>query len=115
MIRQLQRRSHILAQVAPPRRRGLIFSIKQSAVPAGGLLAGVLLPPLAEAAGWPVAILCALALVLPEETALRATRALRQPQFALMGLLLAWMVIGRLFRPIHLLAINLLYPEVSYG
>ena len=33
-------------------RRGLVFSIKQSAVPLGGLVAGALLPPVAERFGW---------------------------------------------------------------
>ena len=27
----------------------------------------------------------------------------------------AWFAIGAVFRPVHLLAINLLYPEASYG
>ena len=48
--------SHVLARVAPPARVGLVFSIKQSAVPLGGLLAGALLPPVAERFGWAGAI-----------------------------------------------------------
>ena len=48
--------SHILARVTPPARRGLVFSVKQSAVPLGGLIAGVLLPPVAERFGWAPAI-----------------------------------------------------------
>ncbi|NOY93154.1 MAG: site-2 protease family protein [Deltaproteobacteria bacterium] len=34
---------------------------------------------------------------------------------AMMGLLFAWVVFGKLFGPIFLLAINLLYPGASYG
>lgn len=37
--------SDILQRYAPPRHRSLIFSIKQAGVPAGGILAGLLLPP----------------------------------------------------------------------
>lgn len=48
--------SHLLDRVAPPQRRATIFSIKQTGVPLGAVLAGALLPSLALAAGWPVAI-----------------------------------------------------------
>ena len=48
--------SHILARVAPAAQRGLVFSIKQSAVPLGGLVAGALFPPIAERFGWQIAI-----------------------------------------------------------
>lgn len=54
--------SHLLARVTPPHRRATIFSIKQTGVPLGAVLAGALLPSLALAAGWPGAILV-LALV----------------------------------------------------
>jgi predicted MFS family arabinose efflux permease len=37
---------------APPRRRALTFSIKQTGVPGGTALAGAALPPLALAIGW---------------------------------------------------------------
>jgi len=56
----------------------------------------------------------ALGLVLPEGAARRAQLMLRQPTFSLLGILVAWMLIGRIFGPIHLLAINLLYPEATY-
>ncbi len=55
--------SHVLARVCPAAHRGLVFSIKQSAVPVGGLLAGVLLPPVAERFGWATAVLLSAALV----------------------------------------------------
>jgi MFS family permease len=44
--------SDILARYAPPGRRSLVFSIKQSGVPLGGVLAGLVLPPAIEAFGW---------------------------------------------------------------
>ncbi|MFN0163904.1 MAG: MFS transporter [Burkholderiales bacterium] len=53
--------SHLLGRCSPPRYLPLVFSIKQSAVPAGMLLAGLLGPPLAQLYGWR-AILLASAL-----------------------------------------------------
>ena len=55
--------SHVLARVTPAGRRGLVFSIKQSAVPLGGLVAGMLFPPIAERFGWAfaIALSCAMA------------------------------------------------------
>ncbi len=47
--------SHILARTAPPSRRALTFSIKQTGVPAGAALAGAVLPILALRFGWQVA------------------------------------------------------------
>jgi hypothetical protein len=40
---------------------------------------------------------------------------LAQPQLALLGILAAWYLIGEVFWPVHLLAIRLLYPELTYG
>ena len=53
--------SRILAATAPPRHRTLIFSIKQAGAPAGGAMAGLLLAPVAEHHGWPLAILLSTA------------------------------------------------------
>lgn len=50
--------SHILARVAPAHRRGVVLSLKQSAVPLGGLLAGLAAPALAAAFGWRGALVC---------------------------------------------------------
>jgi MFS family permease len=44
--------SHILARVTPPRLMPIVFSFKQTGVPAGGALAGVLVPPMVLAWGW---------------------------------------------------------------
>lgn len=51
--------SHILSILAPPRRRNLIFSIKQAGVPLGGMLAALALPPLSTLIGWQTALLLA--------------------------------------------------------
>jgi MFS family permease len=62
--------SAILADRAPPHLRSLIFSIKQTGVPIGGAIAGVLVPALILAFGWRAAALvigglsAALALVV---------------------------------------------------
>ncbi|MFN4090049.1 MAG: MFS transporter, partial [Alphaproteobacteria bacterium] len=62
--------SHILARKAPPQHMSLIFSIKQTGVPAGYALAGSLLPVIVvtwdwQTAAWTAAGLCvALAFVL---------------------------------------------------
>lgn len=44
--------SHLLGRYSPPRLAPLVFSVKQTAVPAGLLVAGLLGPPLTEWVGW---------------------------------------------------------------
>ena len=44
--------SHMLALSTPPERMNLVFSIKQTGVPLGGMLAGLLGPSLANLLGW---------------------------------------------------------------
>ncbi len=56
--------SHVLARTTPPARMGLTFSIKQTGVPAGAALAGLLVPPLALAAGWRIAVAAVAGLAL---------------------------------------------------
>ena len=67
--------SHVLARVTPPARRGLVFSVKQSAVPLGGLVAGVLFPPVAEHFGWVWAIALACVMVLSAAFIIQPLRA----------------------------------------
>ena len=47
--------SHLLTRFGDLRRRNLIFAIKQSGVPLGGVLAGLIAPPIAVTAGWQAA------------------------------------------------------------
>ncbi|MEW5727485.1 MAG: MFS transporter, partial [Pseudomonadota bacterium] len=47
--------SHLLARSTSPANRNLVFSIKQTGVPLGGTLAGLLAPPLTVAFGWQAA------------------------------------------------------------
>lgn len=44
--------SHILARTTPAHRMGLTFSIKQTGVPLGGMIAGIGIPPSIHAIGW---------------------------------------------------------------
>lgn len=61
--------SHLLARTTPAHRMSLVFSLKQTGVPLGGLLAGLIVPGLAGWAGWKIAfvlvgvacLVCALA------------------------------------------------------
>jgi fucose permease len=49
--------SHLLGRLSPPRLAPLVFSIKQTSVPVGLMLAGVVAPALVEAADWRAALL----------------------------------------------------------
>jgi MFS family permease len=50
--------------LVPRRRRGLFLSIKQTGVTIGGLVAGIVLPRLADAVGWRAALLIPIAMLL---------------------------------------------------
>jgi predicted MFS family arabinose efflux permease len=62
--------SHLLARSTPAHRMSFVFSIKQTGVPLGGVLAGAIVPSLADLIGWQLAflvvaasnLLCALAI-----------------------------------------------------
>jgi MFS family permease len=49
--------SHLLVRSTPAHRMSLVFSIKQTGVPLGGVLAGVIVPSLADLIGWQGAFL----------------------------------------------------------
>ena len=65
------------------------------------------LPPLDGAA--------ALVLILPENLLDGYRKLIHQPFFAIVGLLLVWNLVGEIFHPVLMGAIELLYPEVRYG
>jgi predicted MFS family arabinose efflux permease len=56
--------SRILARHSPPRWQPLVFSLKQTGTPMGGMLAGLLLPPLMALYDWRIAILAIAVLPL---------------------------------------------------
>jgi MFS family permease len=66
--------SHILGRYSPPHLAPLIFSLKQTGVPAGLMLGGVLAPALVEMAGWQAAMLCIAALCAATGLALQPLR-----------------------------------------
>ncbi len=55
-----------------------------------------------------------LPLVLKEEWVRGYQEFMRQPMFSLLGLLVAWKIFGQIFGPLHLLSLNLLYPDIGY-
>ena len=78
--------SHLLAKSTPAHRASFVFSVKQTGVPLGGVLAGAVVPWLASSAGarpalWAVALACVAcaALAQPFRALLDADRDPLQP------------------------------------
>ncbi|MDP1747989.1 MAG: MFS transporter, partial [Reyranella sp.] len=67
--------SHLLGRLSPRHLAPLIFSVKQTGVPAGLMLAGVVAPLLAVEAGWRVALLVVAGLCFLTVVALQPLRA----------------------------------------
>lgn len=91
--------SHLLARSTSVANRNLVFSVKQTGVPLGGTLAGLLAPPVALAWGWPVAMAVVAGLCLALAIGLATLRGTwdgdRDPQASLKaqpfaGLMLIW-------------------------
>lgn len=53
-------------------------------------------------------------ILLEDRMAREYLNFIRNPSFMFIGLFLAWQVFGMIFRPVHLFAINLLYPGMGY-
>jgi len=56
----------------------------------------------------------AVALLVGDDTARRLQEAMSNPRFSMLGIVVAWFLIGPIFGPVHLMAVNLLYPELAY-
>ncbi|WP_270939344.1 MFS transporter, partial [Falsiroseomonas oryzae] len=56
--------SHLIASRTPPRRRALVFSLKQAGVPGGAMLVAAAAPAIALAAGWQAGVLAMAAVAL---------------------------------------------------
>jgi MFS family permease len=67
--------SHLLARHTTLGNRGLVFSIKQSGVPVGGLVAGMMLPGIALALDWRWAVSASAALCLTVAMATELSRS----------------------------------------
>ena len=94
--------AHILFRFSPPRHRNLLFSIKQTCVPAGWMIVALVAPPVALMYGWKWAIAVVMVFALVMTAALQPVRTLwdddRTPQAggvrqqAREGLALLWRV-----------------------
>ena len=103
--------SHLLVRTTPANRMSLVFSLKQTGVPLGGALAGVIVPTLAGYVSWQgafmivaaITVLC-IVLVQPLCATLDADRDVTQPLSFGNGLSAPLrLVLGQ--RPLRLLAI----------
>lgn len=83
--------AHLLARFTPSGRRNLMFSLKQTGVPLGGVLAGFLAPPLASASTWNAPLIAAAVIGLVFAALFFPLRAFwdddRKPDFPLSGAL----------------------------
>jgi Zn-dependent protease len=57
----------------------------------------------------------ALPLLLPESWLNGYRSLVHQPMFSLIGILIVWNLIGKIFHPLFFAAVGLLYPGVQYG
>lgn len=56
--------SHLLMRYTPPQRRSTVFSIHQTGIPAGGMLAALIAPAVAVTAGWRWSVVLSALLLL---------------------------------------------------
>lgn len=66
--------SMLLSRHAPARRRNIVFSIKQTGVPIGGVMVGVVGPPIALAVGWSALMVLIAAVSVAVAAALEVNR-----------------------------------------
>lgn len=66
--------SHLLYSRTSPSDRSLVFSIKQTGVPLGGILAGIVTPMLSLIMGWQLAVLAVMPLALALALAVQPLR-----------------------------------------
>jgi len=101
--------SHILMRVAPRRRRGVIFSIKQTGVPMGGVLAGACAPALALHFGWhgalAVPVILAVLIILALQPRRRSWDEDRDPRARLIQSPLADVRLVWFDRPLRFLSL----------
>lgn len=66
--------SHLLMRYTPPQRRSTVFSIHQTGIPAGGMLAALIAPAVAVYAGWRWAVVLSALLLLGVVAMMQAGR-----------------------------------------
>lgn len=67
--------SHLIAARTPPRRRALVFSLKQAGVPAGAMAVAAAAPAIAAVGGWRAGVLAIAATAFLVAVALQPLRA----------------------------------------
>jgi len=67
--------SHVLIKTTPPERLSLVFSLKQTGVPLGGMLAGLTVPSLGVLFGWQIAFIVVAMLCVTCAYVVRPLRA----------------------------------------
>ena len=129
--------AHVLFRYSPPKRRNLIFSIKQTCVPAGWMIMALVAPPVTLLFGWKWAVVLVMIFALLMMGALQCVRASwdndRTPQAgsarqqAREGMLLLWryaelrwlsvasMFLSGVQLCVSSFAVTLLVQEAGYG
>lgn len=102
--------SHILARTTPPERRALVFSLKQTGVPLGGMLAGAIVPSLVLWLGWQVGTLVIAVAALALAAAVQPSRGFldsdREPGKPIKGAaLLGPLAVVWRYKPLRMLAL----------
>jgi len=67
--------SHLMMKIASPTNRNLIFSVKQTGQPLGGVVAGLMAPPIAIAFGWQWSLMAGAFLALSTVLLIQPLRA----------------------------------------
>ena len=67
--------AHVLFRFSPPKRRNLVFSIKQTCVPAGWMIMALVAPPVTLLWGWKWALMLVIIFALLMIAALQCVRA----------------------------------------
>ena len=67
--------SHLIAARTPPRRRALVFSLKQAGVPGGAMMVAAIAPAIALLGGWRAGVLAMAAVAFLVAIALQPIRA----------------------------------------
>jgi MFS family permease len=67
--------SHLMMKIASPTNRNLIFSVKQTGQPLGGVVAGLVAPPIAIAFGWQWSLMAGAFLALSTVLLIQPLRA----------------------------------------
>ena len=67
--------SHLMMKIASPTNRNLIFSVKQTGQPLGGVVAGLMAPPIAIAFGWQWSLMAGASLALSTALLVQPLRA----------------------------------------